>query len=125
MNTIDDGSQTHTSPPDLAPVQRVAELRATLLGGRGQGASDAEVTEHTRNRPWLGAVPAPVERALVERQTEHLRAGAPIVDSRMRRERQRSDRRRSWRAALLGATLALATRALVARRAVSKRQQRP
>ncbi len=124
MNTTDAGSQARTSPPDQAPVQRLAELRATLLGGRGQGASNAEVTEHTRDRPWLGAVPAPVERALVERQAEHLRAGEPIVNRRVRREHQRAGRRRSWQAALLGAALALTTRALVARRAASKRQQR-
>lgn len=63
--TTDAGTQGRTSPRDDSPGTRLAELSATLLGGRGPGASDEEVTDHTRNRPWLGAVPAPVERALL------------------------------------------------------------
>ncbi len=118
MDIIDVGSQARTGPPDLAPGQHLADLRATLLGGRGPGASSEEVAEPTRNWPWLGAVPALVERALVARQIERLRAGAPIVSRRGRRER----RARSWRAVLLGATVALTARALMSRLAASRGQ---
>jgi hypothetical protein len=46
---------------------RIKRLRATLLAGRGPGASRAEVREHTRDRPLLRAVPAMGEPA--RRQT--------------------------------------------------------
>ncbi len=71
MDIIDVGSQARTGLPDLAPDQRLTDLRATLLGGRGPGASSEEVTEHTRNRPWLGAVPA-----LVDARWSHARLSA-------------------------------------------------
>jgi aldose 1-epimerase len=61
--TSDEGSadRTHT---DAGPsAQRVAELRAALLAGRGPGASAQEVARHTRDNPWLTAAPAPAERA--------------------------------------------------------------
>ena len=47
---------------------RVEQLRGALLTGRGPGASEKEIAEHTRDRPRLGAVPPPAERALVARQ---------------------------------------------------------
>lgn len=121
MNTtMDAGSEIRTSTSGQAPVRRLTELRTTLLGGRGPGASDEEVAGHTRNRVWLGAAPAPVERALVERQTQHLRAGAPVVNGQvLRRERSRS-----LRAVVLGAVVALALRAVSVRRARSRRQRR-
>ncbi len=84
--TTDTGSQARTRPHDEAPVQCLAELRATLLGGRGPGASNEEVTEHTRDPPWLGAVPAPVERALVARRGEHRQGAAPELNDRAERQ---------------------------------------
>lgn len=114
------GSQARTSPGDSSPGSRLATLRDTLLDGRGPGASDEEVARHTRNRPWLGAVPAPVERALVQRQADQLRAGEPIVNGRvLRRERSRS-----LRAAILGAVVALSVRAITARRDRPRRDRR-
>ena len=89
---------------------RVKQLRGALLTGRGPGASEKEIAEHTRDRPLLGAVPAPVERALVARQAGHLRAGDPVT-SRIARRRARQGKRR---AALAGAGAALLARSAVA-----------
>ncbi len=116
VNTARDaGARVRTGPrddsPDGSPGTRLAELRATLLGGRGPGASTEEVTEHTRDRSWLGAVPAPVESALVHRQTEQVRAGEPIVNHRVLAK----ERSRTVRAAALGAAAALAIRAVMVR----------
>lgn len=118
--TPDAGAQTRTRPRDDSPVARLVELRATLLGGRGPGATTQEVADHTRNRPWLGAVPAPIERALVQRQTEHVRAGEPIVNHRVLQE----ERSRSIRAAALGAVAALVIRAVMKRRVRSRPHRR-
>jgi hypothetical protein len=90
---------------------RVAQLRAALLTGRGPGASPREIAEHTRDRPLLGAVPAPVERALVARQGARLRAGDPVTD----RSARAGVRRGRRRAALAGAATALLARWLVHR----------
>ncbi|MGH3420290.1 MAG: hypothetical protein ACRDOD_11970, partial [Streptosporangiaceae bacterium] len=81
---------------------RVEQLRGALLTGRGPGASQEEIAEHTRDRPLLGAVPPPVERALVARQAGHLRAGEPVT-SRIARRQARQEKRR---AALAGAVTA-------------------
>ena len=87
------GTRALEDSDEGSPGARLVELRATLLGGRGPGASTEEVTEHTRDRSWLGAVPAPVESALVQRQTEQVRAGEPIVNHRvLRKERSRTVR---------------------------------
>lgn len=90
---------------------RVAQLRAALLTGRGPGASAREIAGHTRDRPLLGAVPAPVERALVARQGARLRAGDPVTG----RSARASVRRGRRRAALAGAATALLARWLVHR----------
>ena len=116
VNTARDaGARVRTGPrddpSDDSPGKRLVELRATLLGGRGPGASTEEVTEHTRDRSWLGAVPAPVESALVHRQTEQVRAGEPIVNHRVLAK----ERSRTVRAAALGAAAALAIRAVMVR----------
>lgn len=103
--------------PDPDASARVAHLRAALLTGRGPGASAREIAEHTRERPLLGAVPAPVERALAARQANRLRAGAPIAGRTARRAAQRSRRR----ATLAGAATALLARSLVARHLRSRR----
>lgn len=88
---------------------RVEQLRGALLTGRGPGASEKEIAEHTRDRPLLGAVPPPVERALVARQAGHLRAGEPVT-SRIARRQARQGKRQ---AALAGAATALLTRSAV------------
>ena len=105
------GTRALEDSDEGSPGTRLVELRATLLGGRGPGASTEEVTEHTRDRSWLGAVPAPVERALVHRQTEQVRAGEPIVNHRVLAK----ERSRTVRAAALGAAAALAIRAVMVR----------
>lgn len=99
---------------------RVAQLRAGLLTGRGPGASEQEIAEHTRERPLLGAVPAPVERALVTRQGRRLRAGEPITSPGARTQARRERRR----AALAGAVAAMLSRWLVIRLVRSRRPQR-
>lgn len=43
--------------------------RAGLLGGRGPGASEAEVTRHTRARPRLGGRPVAEQRAALAART--------------------------------------------------------
>lgn len=109
--TTDVGLAARTRAADEAPEQRLHTLRATLLGGRGPGASTTEVTEHTRDRPLLGAVPASVERALAARQSEYIRAGTPVVNPRVRQ----AGERHSWRLIMLGAVLALAVRGAAVR----------
>lgn len=100
---------------------RVARMRATLLGGRGPGASPQEIAEHTRDRTQLGTVPAPVERALVARQGRRVRAGEPIT----KRSAQAGIRRSRRRAALAGAASALLTRWLIHRLVRSPGYHRP
>lgn len=102
------------------PSARIAQLRATLLTGRGPGASEQEISEHTRNRPALGAVPAPVERALVARQAGHPGAGEPITTHRARSQAGRRRRR----AALVGAAAALLARSIGMRLIRSRRPPR-
>ncbi len=47
----------------------VAQARARLMGGRGAGASQAEVARRTNDRPWLGGRPTPQHLAAVAHQT--------------------------------------------------------
>lgn len=44
------------------PQQRIAALRAGLLGGRGPGASKTELEAHQRERVAFGGVPVTVAR---------------------------------------------------------------
>jgi hypothetical protein len=88
---------------------RVEQLRGALLTGRGPGASQKEIAEHTRDRPLIGAVPPPIERALVARQAGYLRAGEPITSRTGRRQARQGKRR----AALAGAGAALLARSAV------------
>jgi hypothetical protein len=122
--TTDAGARVRTGlrddSPDGSPGKRLVELRATLLRGRGPGASDEEVADHTRHLPWLGAVPASVERALVQRQTEQVRAGVPIVNDRVRGD----ERSHSARAGVLGAVIALVIRAVMVRLVRARRHRR-
>jgi hypothetical protein len=57
--------------------RELTRLRAGLLAGRGPGASEEEILRHTRDRPAVGAVPPPVERAMTAGQTRQERAGTP------------------------------------------------
>ena len=93
------------------PSARVAALRAAVLAGRGPGASEQEIADHTRDRPWLGAVPAPLERALVARQADRVRAVEPIASHRARSQA----RYVTCRAALVGAAAALLIRSIGSR----------
>ena len=102
------GATSHAESQNASA--RVAQLRGALLTGRGPGATEKEIAEHTRDRPLLGAVPPPVERALVTRQGGHSRAGEPITDAQRPQPGVRHDRRQ---AALAGAAAALLTRWLV------------
>jgi hypothetical protein len=63
------------SRPDIE--QELTRLRVGLLAGRGPGASEQEILRHTRDRPALGAVPPPVERATTAEQASQARAGVP------------------------------------------------
>lgn len=59
--------QPDTNDPD-AIQHRIRQLRAWLLGGRGRGASPDEIARWQRDRPLLGAQPAPAERQQVADQ---------------------------------------------------------
>src|SRR5487761_1593711 len=68
-------SQADRPAPDVE--RELARLRAGLLAGRGPGASEEEILRHTRDRPALGAVPPPAERAMTAEQASQARAGTP------------------------------------------------
>lgn len=48
---------------------QIAELRSRLLGGRGPGASAAEIERHTRGRTHLAGHPTSFQRGRVAEQT--------------------------------------------------------
>jgi hypothetical protein len=58
-----------------APQERVARVRAHVLGGCGPGADKAESDRYKRERPTLGAWPAPLARELVHLETARIRSG--------------------------------------------------
>jgi aldose 1-epimerase len=62
---------------ETSPQVRVAELRSGLLGGRGRGASEAEVDAHTSHRPTLGASPATGNRTTRTRTEEDRMTRSP------------------------------------------------
>lgn len=64
------------SPTASAPRQELAHLRTVLLAGRGPGASAQEVAAHTRDRRWLGELPASRELERVAHQAMLARTGA-------------------------------------------------
>ncbi len=67
-------------PVDPAVVQAgIAAARAELLGGRGTGASQAEIDGRTRARPRLGGEPTPQHLAAVARQTAIARGDAAAI----------------------------------------------
>lgn len=68
------------SPLDPAAVQAgIAETRAQLLGGRGSGASQAEIDRRTRGRSELAGEPTPQHLATVARQTAIARGDAAAI----------------------------------------------
>lgn len=68
------------SSPDPAAIQAgIAADRAQLLGGRGTGASQAEIDGRTRARPRLAGEPTPQHLATVARQTAIARGDAAAI----------------------------------------------
>ncbi|MGH3232304.1 MAG: hypothetical protein ACRDOH_03420, partial [Streptosporangiaceae bacterium] len=59
--------QSRADEPD-AIQHRIQQIRAGLLGGRGPAAAPDEITRWQRDRPLLGARPAPAERQAVADQ---------------------------------------------------------
>lgn len=66
---------------DMTTQRTVAAVRAQVMGGRGAGASSAEIARFTHERPTLGALPAPLERELVHLSTERIRAADGALDA--------------------------------------------
>jgi hypothetical protein len=61
---------------DPAAVQAtIDQIRARLLGGRGPGASSAEIDRNTRARTCLGGQPTAQRREAVAHQTAIARGG--------------------------------------------------
>lgn len=106
--------------PD-AIQHRIQQARAGLLSGRGPGASPDEITRWQRDRPLLGARPAPAERQRVADQgilgrgnpdeLEHLivrrRAGLTALAGQLR-DRAGAALRVAGAAALAGAVAGVA-----------------
>ncbi|PSL02700.1 hypothetical protein CLV30_1095 [Haloactinopolyspora alba] len=67
------GSGARARPAD-DPQQAVTRARTQVLTGRGAGADRAEIARATRERPTLGALPAPLERELVHLHTALIRS---------------------------------------------------
>lgn len=67
------------SPPDVrAQVDAMlARFRAELLGGRGPGASEAELDRNTTHRPTVGGTPTAVTRELLHLRTQRRRGTDP------------------------------------------------
>lgn len=60
-----------------AAQREVRRRREAVLGGRGPGAPEAELSAHQRDRALLGALPSATERALVAVQTGAARGEDP------------------------------------------------
>lgn len=63
------------SEPAAEAQRRVTRLRHDLLGGRGPGATTAEVARRTRDRGNLGGVRTCVELEIVHNQNQRSRGG--------------------------------------------------
>lgn len=126
----------------VAAVAAVEQARAVLLGGRGRGASEAEVTRHTRARLRLGGRPTTDQRAALAERTAravgdadaiaahvavHADALGEVVGDTVAAIRHRLDPGRIAAGARVDpATLALAVlAAIVATAAVVRRGDRP
>lgn len=108
------GEDVDVRGPD--PRDRIVRLRAALLSGRGAGASEHEVLEHTRNRSLLGAASPALERAQVARQSGDLRAGGPSDGQRADVGAKNPEARwLSGRALLAGAAAGLLARSVATR----------
>ncbi|MGH3852277.1 MAG: hypothetical protein ACRDR6_02010 [Pseudonocardiaceae bacterium] len=47
----------------------IKQARARLLGGRGPGASDQEIDQHTRSRAYIAGQPTAQRREALARRT--------------------------------------------------------
>lgn len=73
-------SPAATGPSDGAGVQTaIAGTRARLLGGRGPGASTAQIDRHTRARTQLAGEPIARHLEAVARQTAMARGDAAAI----------------------------------------------
>jgi hypothetical protein len=100
--------------------RELTRLRTGLLAGRGPGASEAEILRHTRDRPALGAVPPPVERAITAGQARQARAGVPAAAP----GRALAQPRARWRVAAGSAVATLLLRSVIHRLLSSRRWTR-
>ncbi len=98
----------------------LTRLRTGLLAGRGPGASDEEILRHTRDRPALGAVPPPVERAMTAGQARQARAGTPLAAP----GRALAQSRAPWRVMAASAAATLLLRSVIHRLLSSRRGTR-
>ncbi|MDT0264427.1 hypothetical protein [Jatrophihabitans lederbergiae] len=99
--------------------QRLACLRHDLLGGRGPGATTAEVSRHTRDRRQLGGVRTPAELESVHQQTQRERVGDPA-----RGRRPAPADATAFRPIVLGAVAALVVSSILSARARRRRRTR-
>ncbi len=87
-----DGGLSPEPAPPLGPEvgepdAEIERLRRRLLGGRGPGASERELTVFMHNRPTLGALPTMIERELVQVHTDLARGDAATIAEDLERVR--------------------------------------
>ena len=70
------GQASQTREVTLTVEERLQLARARLLGGRGPGASRAEVVAHTRDRASIAGIPVVERLELTARQTSRAREDA-------------------------------------------------
>lgn len=75
-DTSAEGDDRNAVPRAAAPQAEVQRLRATLLTGRGPGASRAEFLRNTRGRTVVGDRPVTLERESVAREAAAARHDA-------------------------------------------------
>jgi hypothetical protein len=97
------------------PQAEIVGLRRRLLAGRGRGATEQEIADHTRDRPMLRAVPASAEDARGAREGGYRRTRPPLLPfPGPSRSSARSSASPCY-AAVLGAAVALLVRTMVSR----------
>lgn len=108
-----------SSEPAAGVQQRLGTLRHDLLGGRGPGATPAEVARHTRDRRQLGGVRTPAELESVHRQTQRERVGDPAPP-----RRPTPAVATAFRPVVFGAVAALVLRSILSNRVRARRRRR-
>ncbi len=98
--------------------QRLTRLRDGLLGGRGPGATTAEVSRHTCDRGKLGGVDTLAELEAVHHQTQRERVGEPAPG------RPAPGIATTFKPMLLGAVGALVIRSIMSSRTRARRPGR-